>query len=56
MSMETQEQGDLEAIWAEIESLVADGDFDGAQECIDEAKEDGWVTSSMQEYLDSKTI
>ena len=49
-----EQEGDLSGIWAEVEGLIGDGDFEGAQEAIDEATEDGWVLTDLQKYLDTE--
>ena len=51
MSLENEEEGTLSEIWAEVEGLVGEGDFEGAESVIARAKADGWVVVEMEAYL-----
>ena len=54
MSMETHEEGDTSEIWAELEALVGERDFEAAQEVIDDAADAGRDVADMQQYLNDQ--
>ena len=52
--METHEEGDTSEIWAELEALVGERDFEAAQEVIDDAADAGRDVADMQQYLNDQ--
>jgi len=57
--MEASEERDGDGLWTEVEGLIGNGDFEAAQDAIDEAAEEGWDVTEIQNYLDreeEKTI
>ncbi len=49
--MEADEARTVEEIWSDLEALCGEGDFDGAQEIIDEAKDLGFGVSDFTKYV-----